>query len=182
MNKKWRFKFRLYFTAVVTLLIWLLLLWDHFHGGVPQHHILANEQLPAISNWWGGVLLPLLTWLLLYRIEIRISRQNKGNTEISAWLKKALYGFAGALFFGMLLSFFFSFGYPDICGYMILTLLPIALCFPIYRAECLLGFVIGMTYTFGAVLPTGIGLILLLIGAVLYLYLRTGILHIVSKI
>jgi hypothetical protein len=181
MNKKEFFKIRLYFTAGVTLLIWMLLVWNHFHVGVPRHHILANEDLPAISNWWGAALLPLLTWFLLYRIEIRISSKNQGSTEISADLKKVLYGFTGALFFGVLLSFFFSFGYADICGYMVLALLPIAVLFPVYRAECLLGFVIGMTYTFGAVLPTGIGLILALIGAVLYVYLRAGFLYIVSK-
>jgi hypothetical protein len=43
-------------------------------------------------------------------------------------------------------------------------ILLIALFYPIYRAECLLGFVLGMTFTFGAVLPTGIGSILASIG------------------
>jgi len=58
----------------------------------------------------------------------------------------------------------------------------LALFFPIYRAECFLGFVIGMTFTFGAVLPTGVGIIIALIGALLYLYVRTGIIFIVRKI
>ena len=38
-----------------------------------------------------------------------------------------------------------------------------------------------MTYTFGAVLPTGVGAILALIGALLYLYVRTGIIFIAIK-
>ena len=175
------FKIRIYFTAIVTCLIWALLLWDHFHGGVPRHHILANKDLPSISNWWGGFLLPLLTWFLLYRIQVRINHQKKDDAEVSGFLKKVLYGFIISLFFGVLLSVFFSFGYPDMCGYMMLALLPIGIAFPIYRAECLLGFVIGMTYTFGAILPTGIGTILLLLGALLYLFLRRGILYTLSK-
>jgi hypothetical protein len=32
--------------------------------------------------------------------------------------------------------------------------LHLALIFPLYRAEFFLGFVIGLTYTFGAILPT----------------------------
>lgn len=182
MNKKMFLKFRIYFTAIVTFLIWALLLWDHFHGGVPSHHILANKDLPSISNWWGGFLVPLLTWLLLYRIQVRIDHQKQVPAEVLALLKKVLYGFIGSLLFGILLSIFFSFGYSDICGYMILTLLPVGLCFPIYRAECLLGFVIGMTYTFGAILPTAIGAILALLGALLYLFLRKAILYTSSKL
>ena len=173
---------RLYFTAIVTVSIWTLLLWSHFHGGVPKHHLLANEQLPAISNWWGGLLLPLLTWFLLYRIQIRIKQQVTQGHDGSGYLKQIFYGFACSMGFGIVLSIFFTFGQPDICGYMMLALLPLGLLIPIYRAECLLGFVFGMTFTFGTVLPTGIGAILVLVGALLYLVIRSGILFIVSKV
>jgi hypothetical protein len=64
---------------------------------------------------------------------------------------------------------------------MILGLFPFALFLPVYRAEYLLGFVIGMSFTFGVVLPTGVGTILGLAGVVLYLYIRPGILYVVSK-
>ena len=181
LNSKMPLNTRLYLTATVSLSIWILLLWDHFHGGVPKHHFLANEQLPAISNWWGGLLLPILTWFLLYRIQIRITQQSNQNLKGPGYLKKIFYPFACALVFGILLSTFFTYGYTDICGYMILALLPIGLFIPIYRAECLLGFVIGMTFTFGAVLPTIIGAILVLVGVVLYLVIRSGILYAVSK-
>jgi hypothetical protein len=181
MDEKMFFKTSLYFTGIVTFSIWALLIWNHYHGGVPSHHVMANKDLPAISNWWGGLLLPLLTWFLLYRIRMRIIRHNNGNTETSKYLKHILYGFAGSLLFGVLLSAFFTFGYPDITGYMVLGLLVLALFFPIYRAECLLGFVIGMTFTFGAVLPTVFGAILVLVGAVLYLFVRPGILYVASR-
>jgi hypothetical protein len=92
-----------------------------------------------------------------------------------------LYGFAGALFFGILLSIFFTLGYSELPGYMIAGLFLLALFIPVYRAECLLGFVIGMTYTFGAVLPTAFGSVLVLVSAILYLYIRRAILYVVSE-
>ena len=129
----------------------------------------------SISNGWGAVLLPLLTWYLLYRIQKRAFAKQDGYTQASHILLNGLFGWVGALLFGILLSAFFTFGYADVCGYMLVGLLPLALFFPIYRAEYLLGFVMGMTFTFGAVLPTGIGIILGFIGLVLYLSIRAGI-------
>jgi len=182
MNKKILFKIRLYFTGVVTFLIWTFLLWDHYHDGVPRHHILANKDLPAISNWWGGILLPFLTWFLLYRIQNRIISQGKKIPETSKYLKYTLYRFAASLLFGISLSTFFTFGYADFSGYLVVGLFPLALFIPIYRAECLLGFVIGMTITFGTILPMVIGSIFVLLGAFVYLVLRPGILYISSRV
>ena len=180
MTKKEFFRTRLYSTGFATLAIGALLAWNHFNGGVPSHHVLADETLPLISNWWGGILIPSLTWFLMYRIQKRIySPGSRGTTNK---LKQALFGFMGGLSFGILLAAFFSFGNTDVPGYMILGLLPLALLVPIYRAECLLGFVFGMTYTFGAVLPTGIGSILALIGAAIFLLVRPGIIYVASKL
>lgn len=181
MNEAVLFKTRIYFSGIVTCAIWTLLAWNHYHGGVPSHHILANKDLPEISNWWGGLLLPLLTWFLLYRIQKRIIRHNEENAETSTYYNHILYRFAGSLLFGVLLSVFFTFGYSDVTGYMILGLFPLAMFFPIYRAECLLGFVMGMTFTFGAVLPTGIGCIFASVSAILYLLVRPGIVYVASR-
>ena len=181
MNNKQFFKLRLYFTAIVTLAMWSFLAWDHYHGGVPAHHILAKKEMPAISNWWGGILLPALTWFLLYRIQKRTDANNNQNGEGPIHLKIILYQFAGALLFGMVLSVFFSLGNTDIPGYMILAIFPLALFYPMYRSECLLGFVIGMTFTFGGVLPIAIGSILLLVCAAIYLVIRPAILYISGK-
>ncbi|MCC6282828.1 MAG: hypothetical protein IT262_19645 [Saprospiraceae bacterium] len=182
MSENIFFKTRLYVTGVVTLAIWSLLAWNYFHGGVPSHHILARKDLPEISNWWGGLLLPVLTWFLLYRVQKRLLKNSDEKSLASTFHVHTLYGFAGALLFGILLSTFFTLGYSEIPGYMMMGLLILALFFPIYRAECILGFVIGMTFTFGAVLPTGIGSILALIGAVIHLGVRPVILYITSRL
>ena len=182
MNEKSFFKTRLYSAVLVTVAIWALLAWDHFHGGVPSHHILAREDLPEISNWWGGVLLPLLTWFLLYRVEKRLIANGVEKSKVLKFPNSSIYGFIGALFFGIVLSAFFTFDYTDIPGYMLMGLFLLALFVPIYRAECILGFVIGMTFTFGAVLPTIVGCILAFIGVVLYLYVRSVTIYVASRV
>jgi hypothetical protein len=184
MNGKIYSSLRLYGTGIVTLAIWSLLVWNYFHGGVPSHNILARKDLPEISNWWGAVILPLLTWFLLTRIQKRVvpAKDEQVPAITASFPMSIVYAFGGALLFGILLSVFFSLHHTDIPGYMLQGLFLLALFLPLYRAEYLLGFVIGMTYTFGAVLPTGVGSILALICAVIYLYLRRAILFVVSKI
>ena len=167
---------------MVFILIWGLLLWNHHNGGVPIHHILADKDLPEISNWWGGLILPLLSCFLLYRMKKRVIKNKGQNTKHGKIPINIIYGFLAALIFGILLSVFFTLGYLDIPAYLLVGTFVLALFFPIYKSEYILGFVIGMTFTFGAVLPTAIGSILALIGAFLYLCIRRVILYIVSKL
>ncbi len=181
MTEKSFFKARLYFTALATLAIGSLLAWNYFHGGVPSHHILAKEELPEISNWWGGLLIPVLAWFLSYRVQTRIYN-SKAPTHTSKQIRFALYGFVGALVYGILVATSFAFEYTDITGKMMLALLPLALFLPIYRAEFFLGFIMGMTVTFGAVLPTGIYSIFATVGFAIHRYIRQGILYLASKL
>ncbi len=181
MSEKEFFKTSMYFTGAVTLAMWSLLTWNHYHGGIPSHHILARKDLPEISNLWGAVLIPLLTGFLLYRIKKRLVRNAGGKSIATKSVVHVLYGFSGALLFGILLAVFFALGYSDATGYMFYGLFVLAFLFPIYRGECILGFVLGMTFTFGPVLPTGIGSIFALISTVLYLYVRPGVLYVASS-
>ena len=173
-------KFQLYCTTLVFILIWGLLLWNYYHGGVPSHHILADKELPEISNWWGGLSLPLLTWFLFYRMKKRLINNKKQNLEERRIPVYIISGFLSALTFGILLSVFFKLGYSYIPAYMLAGTFVLALFFPIYRSECILGFVLGMAFTFGAVLPMIIGSILALIAAFLYLCIRRILLYVIS--
>jgi hypothetical protein len=155
------------------------LMWNYFHGGVPSHHVLQRKDLPEISNWWGALLLPILTWIVLQRIQKRLYTNQDGT--VSKTSKIAVYGFLGSLIYGMTLATFFTLGFSEPPFYMLIGLLFIALFYPIFRSECLLGFVLGMTYTFGAILPTGIGLIFATLGAIIYLGIRPAILFIGKK-
>lgn len=177
-NEKKKLKNRIYFTGIVTLLVGAHLIWDYSHGGVPTHHILQQENLPGISNWWGVIALPLLTWYLLYRIHQRLV--NKEKLGVPQNTTNIMYRFIGALSFGILISLFFTIG-SDFPGYMMIGLFLVSFFVPLYKPEYLLGFVIGMTYTFGVILPTGIGILLTIIFIITYKLLRTGLLYLVSK-
>jgi hypothetical protein len=159
-------------TGFVSIAIWSLLGWYYFNGRVPSHHILAREDLPEVSNWWGGILLPILTWFVLLRIQKRENLPKASSNYFLQIPQKIWLSFMGALLLGMGLSLFFTLGNEGMSGYLMLSVFAISLFFPVYRAECLLGFALGMTFTFGAVLPTGIGSILATIGFLIYNLIR----------
>ncbi|TGE18913.1 hypothetical protein [Hymenobacter elongatus] len=182
MNENNFSRIALYCTVLVTVAIWALLAWSHYHGGVPSHHLLARKELPAISNWWGGLLLPVLTGLLLYRIRKQAFGKNDSDSDSPQPLRREIYGFVGALSFGVLISVLFTAGASDVAGNVMLGLFAFAFFVPIYRPECLLGFVLGMTYTFGAVLPLLIGTLVGLVGLVLHGYIRRALVYAGSKL
>lgn len=133
-------------TIAITVLMALMLGWQHFNGGVPAHHLLADPALPALSNWWGMLTLPALAWFLLGRIERRRRAAPRDpHADFAA--------FTGALVFGAILSLLFTAGQHGATDTLVLALAGLAVFYPIHRAACVLGFVVGMTWTFGAVLP-----------------------------
>lgn len=150
------------FIAVSTLYIWALLAYEHLNGGVVSHHLLQREDLPAISNWWGALVLPVLSWFLTGRIYKRV---------VTAYPFTMLAGFIGALLFGVLLSVLFLYQ-QQLLPALMLSLPLLALMFPLYRAECLLGFVLGMCFTFGVLIPTGVGTLVVLMSFILHKTLR----------
>ena len=157
--------FRLYFTALMLVGEVIVLMWEHFHGGIKYHHILHRADLPAISNAWGIVVVPILAWLASTQV---LKRQALNDMKIP---KSAIAGFTAALTLGGLLAFGFSQGYEGFTGYLFQGMLLLALLLPAYRAETLLGFVLGMNVVFGAVLPTAIGGILAALSAIVHLLL-----------
>lgn len=154
---------RIYLTLGVTVLISSLLLWQYFHGGIPRHHILHNKDLPAISNVWGLLILPLLTWLCVGVVNRRHRVGYPGKVKAAL-----VAGFA----YGLVLAASFALGNEPLSAVMGPALIGLALFVPLYRAEYLLGFVLGMSYTFGAFLPTVFGLIVATLGFVVYHYIR----------
>jgi len=147
-------------TLAVAVATGLLLAWQQLTTGVPAHHLLARADMPAISNWWGLLLLPLLAWVAASRIEARY-----GDTAAAS---AAIPGFLGGLLFGAAVALFFSLGRTDLCEYLMQGLVLLALFYPIYRSESLLGFAFGMTYAFGPVLPVLVACVLAVGGYVLY--------------
>lgn len=170
-------KLQWYVVLGASLYVWSLLGWDYAHGGVPVHHVLAREDMPGLSNWWGGLLIPLLALFLTYRI-----RQRIGNPPDSKLPATIVYTFLGALLYAAGLCVAFALGNKDVPFYMLIGLVVLSLFFPVYRSEIFLGLVVGMIYTFGGVLPIFIVSVISIIGVVLYNVVRPMLLLAVKQI
>jgi hypothetical protein len=162
-------------TTAVGVAVLSLLAWQSLHGGVPAHSFMARDDMPSISNWWGALTLPLLTWLALGNTQSRIAT---GRTSSKA----ALMGAIGAAVFGAVLATAFALGHSEIPNAQVQLIPLLALAFPIYRSEYILGFVLSLSYTFGGVLPLVIGTVFALGGAALYLAPRWLILRLRRKV
>ena len=176
---------RIIITLVVSLLIVGMVVWEHFHGGVPSHHILQQKDLPEISNWWGGLLLPILTWILTGRVQTRIEKQVAQNQKLDNLTISTIGFFSTGLLLAILIVISFLNNYEPFLDNVPYIFLLLGLIVPIYYAEFILGFILGMAYTFGAILPTVFILILAGIGCLIYRYLRPLILkltHTLTKI
>jgi hypothetical protein len=74
-------------------------------------------------------------------------------TRTSVYTPGVRLGFGCALLYGAALSTVFMMGYESASTFMFGALIVLGLFRPIHRAECVLGFILGMTYHFGPVLP-----------------------------
>jgi len=159
-------RIRLCFTSLVTLIIWSMLIWQYLNDGVPSHHLLHRADLPAVSNWWGGLLLPALSWIMLGRIQKRILKQPSDN--VNQYSIRVLAGFICALIYGGILSYSFIKGYAQVSSVMFYGILFFALFLKVYREEYLLGFILSMSITIGAILPTIFGAIIATVAAMIH--------------
>ena len=172
------FRFRIGFTATITVLLSSLLLWQYFHGGIPSHYFLADKTMPLISNVWGALVIPITTWFLLFRVEKGLFSQS----DSIPFPKYALIAFLSALLFGIVLGISVVNRFQEFLSAVPFIIFILPLFFPTYKAEYFLGFVLGLTYFIGGVLPVIVGSVFLLISAVIYLVIRRLILKLVKMI
>ena len=174
MNEQQAKRIRIYLTVAVLLAEIGHLAWEHFHGGIASHHFLNRADLPAVSNAWGLLLLPVMSWFL-GGIALRRSIATAaavtinapgGQAEAAGLARGVFVGFFAELLFGASLAATFSLGYQDVTSILFFGMLLLALVFRVYRAECVLGFVLGMTFTFGAILPALVASVTAVISAV----------------
>lgn len=156
---------RLVLTIIVTLSVWGHIAWDYFHGGIPTHYVLHDPNMPGIPNWLGGMVLPFFTWFLFYRIHQRID--GKVVPVASEGLRIVVLRFILAMLVALSISVFFTFE-VGIIDYIILALFGLAFIFPLFKSEYLLGWVLGSTFTFGAIIPIAFGSMLALIFFILF--------------
>jgi uncharacterized protein YacL len=183
MKKQTFAKIKFFSAGIVTILIFSSLFWEHFHEGVTSHHILQQQNLPSISNWWGGLLLPILTWFLLSRIEKRLIKKSSQTqeTDKNKFGREVISLFLSGLVLGVLISISFMNEFKPFLDNVLYIVILISFIIPIFYAEFILGFILGMTYTFGAILPTAFILIFAVIGIVSYRFIRPTILSLIRR-
>jgi hypothetical protein len=84
--------------------------------------------------------------------------------------------------FGLLLSISFTYEYKPFLDNVLYIIIVLSFIIPVFYSEFILGFILGMTYTFGAVLPTVFILIIAVIGLVAYRIIRPIILSVGTRI
>ena len=173
-------RLRVIITLVITILIAGLLIWQHFNGGVPSHYFLQRKDFPEMSNWWGLLLLPLLSWFLLGRVELRLTKNEKSSSSKDQAYKKIIALFFIGLIWSILIAVSFVNDYKAMLDLVPIIFLLLSLLIPIFYAEFILGFVLGMTYTLGAILPTIFVLVFAGVGFVIYRFVRPLILKLLS--
>lgn len=140
---------RLRLAALALLAEALHLAWEATHGGIVSHHLLQRADLPGLSNAWGLLVLPALAAWAAGRWPS--SPRERGPV---------LVGLALPLLLGVALSVAFQLQWQGLTEALFMTLLLAAVLLPGHRPECLLGFVLGMSWTFGALLPTAVGAVI----------------------
>jgi hypothetical protein len=141
---------RLRLAAVAAGLVALHLGVEWAKGGIVSHHFLADPSMPAISNAWGLVWLPLLA--VLYAPSIR--RRAIGTGHRARWRSGIVAGLLGGLAAGGTVAAFVMLG-PDVDGTWLLGgLFALSLAFPVWRGEIVLGFLVGAMVAIGAILPS----------------------------
>lgn len=144
-----------------------LLAHEHFNGGVRSHHLLDRQDLPAISNGFGLIVLPVLGWLLGVRLGNGMTSITKSQSSIAIGV-----GLVCSLFYGAALAASFEIGASAITSGLFVGLFLLAAVLPIYRVEYIFGFVVGMTFTFGAVLPFLVALVVAAVSALVHFAFR----------
>ena len=148
----------------------VLLAHEAFHGGVQSHHLLDRPDLPAISNWFGLLVLPLLGWLLGIRLRNQLALPDRSGLPAGVWI-----GLVCSLMYGGAMAIFFAVGASAWTSDLFVGLFVLSAVLPVYRTECIFGFVLGMTFTFGAILPTLVAVVFAAASAAMRLAFRGGL-------
>lgn len=144
--------FRALLAALALLIECLHLGFEALHGGIVSHHLFQRADLPGLSNAWGLFVLPALAiwaggrWPAV-----------SAATTTARDRRRVALGFTLPMMMGVALSLSFVFQQQALTETLFFSLMLLALLLPAHRPETLFGFVLGMSWTFGALLPTLIG-------------------------
>ncbi|GAA0556174.1 hypothetical protein [Rheinheimera aquimaris] len=153
------YRVSLWFPLVALLLAATHLTIEYVSGGVQSHHLLNDATLPAISNWFELVTLPLLGLALAKYAQL----QPAHIVRLATVPVSLLPGLIGAVCYGAVFAASFALGQMTLTTVLFFGLLPCAVLFPLYRLHYISGFTVAMTFTFGGILPLVIAAALALV-------------------
>lgn len=166
MTDKSVHRLELYVVVFALLFASAYLAWQATHGGVVSHHLLDQRDLPAFSNWWGIVIFPWIGGFTAWSVRRRAAvKADAVNGAIAAAFCALLAGVA-------LSAAFIADEGGNAPLFVLLAALASGFIWPTYRGEYVFGFVVGMSFTFGLVLPAIIALIAAAISAAFYFLVR----------
>lgn len=98
--------------------------------------------------------------------------QSQANIQSGSGSAGVIGRFFLGLAFAVVLSISFTNNYKPFLDNVLYLLLLLCFIIPVFYSEFILGFILGMTYTFGAILPTVFILIIAAIGFIIYRFIR----------
>ncbi|TMN88606.1 hypothetical protein CWB72_12750 [Pseudoalteromonas phenolica] len=137
----------------ITFFVTTHLLWQHANGGIVSHHLLYSSVLPEVSNWWSMIVLPALTWFVSVNLKSRVVCSQLDKSKVINKVRAVKLAFLVMLLLAALQSISFVIYGLDVLLMCTVMLLVAGLILPIYRAECVLAYVVGNFLVFGAVTP-----------------------------
>jgi len=161
--EKLSIKLRIVITALFSIAVTGVLFWEYTHGGVAKHYILHSDDMPGVSNWWGLIIIPLFTWIVSSFIRIN------ANNSFSIQYRNILIRVLVLFLIGCSISYIFIV-YPEsnFPLYITSALVIISFFIPVYKAEYLLGYVLGTFFIFGTFIPVIAGSILWILFYIFY--------------
>ncbi|HTV75204.1 MAG TPA: hypothetical protein VME66_16040 [Candidatus Acidoferrales bacterium] len=176
MMDKSVYRLEFYVVAFAVVFASAYLAWQATHGGVVSHHLLDRRDLPAFSNWWGLAIIPLTGGFAAWSVRRRDAVDRNA-------LRSAMAAAFCALLAGVALSVAFI---VDEGGnaplFVLLSALACGFIWPTYRGEYIFGFVVGMSFTFGLVLPAIIALIAAALSAAFYFLVRPVFVRLLRRV
>lgn len=116
------------------------------------------------------IVLPLLGWLLGVRLRNRMTSTTQSPSPMNMGI-----GAVCALLHGAALAVSFEAGVSALTSSLFFGLFVLSAMLPIYRIEYIFGFVVGMTFTFGGVLPVLVALVVAAVSALMHFAFRAVI-------
>ena len=151
-----------FIAALLALLTQSVMLgWETLNGGVAAHHLLGDPTLPAVSNLWGLLLLPLLAWWTVSQVQRRAER------ETTPPRLDPVFGFYAALLYAGMMALVYSQA-GIFAVFLVVGIVMYAAIARLWHAQYLLGFVFGMAFVLGPVQSALLGAVVGLLAWVVH--------------